>query len=163
MRADMSLHSRSPLTLLFRNMFSSEKVLQMSYANYQCVYPPISTFALLIFHSEARRLWSRSSRTHASWTRGKPGAQRSSTPLDPTKVSLSRSLLRPISVAKNAAATTVGRYTCLAFIQGTISTRRSPMVMSITTRATVEDGRSGRRTPARMLEEASTLYLCYFL
>ncbi|KIM40177.1 hypothetical protein M413DRAFT_446337 [Hebeloma cylindrosporum] len=51
------------------NMFKSDKVLQMSYANYQlgpfCIRVLPKLTQLL---SEGRRLWSKSSRIHLSWT-----------------------------------------------------------------------------------------------
>lgn len=60
-------------------MFSSEKVLQMSYANYQYVASAIPSLALLNAPSEERKHWLKSSKTLVSWTNAKRGAQKSFT------------------------------------------------------------------------------------
>src|SRR5882762_3282740 len=108
--------------LVVRNMFSSEKVLQMSYANYQYVYVmviSVSVRTLIAVSAEEKKLSSRSSRTHASWTNVKHGGPKYSTPNPaPTKVCQNHSPPQPISGEKSAVPSTAGR--CL-FLGATIS------------------------------------------
>jgi len=77
--------------IYFRNLFSSEKVLQMSYANYQWVSDFF--FYIYIFFnlvSEARRHWSKNSKIRALWMSGKNGGPKYSIRVDRNKVYPSR-------------------------------------------------------------------------
>lgn len=96
-------------------MFSSEKVLQMSYANYQSV----SSVPFLLARDDlkhlcpgARKHLLRSSRIPVSWTNEKRGSLRSFILNQaPSKVSLSRSLLPLIRGARNVVRIIVARFT----------------------------------------------------
>lgn len=103
--------------VLVRNMYSSEKTLQMCYATYQYVSSMV-LFVILLADSAigAKSRSSRSSRTPASWTRRRHGVPRYITPTGSTRVCLSHFPLRRISAGRNAVSTTVVLYLFLALI-----------------------------------------------
>lgn len=100
-------------------MFSSEKVLQMSYANYQYVLAP-SLFDYILIHSaEAKKLWSRNSKTLASWMSARLGGPRSSTPNQaPSRESQSLSQRPHIFVGRSAEHTNAEHSMSLASAEG---------------------------------------------
>lgn len=85
-------------------MFSSEKVLQMSYANYQYV-SPLSYYGILpTCFTEAKKPSWRNSRTPASWMNVRLGGPRYSTlNRGPSRVPLNLSR-RPRTFAGRSAA-----------------------------------------------------------
>lgn len=100
-------------------MFSSEKVLQMSYANYQYVASVIPSIALLTAPSEERKHWLKSSKTLVSWTNAKHGAQKSFTQIqDQNKDYLSHSRRLLIFGGRSAALSTAALCMYLELLEG---------------------------------------------
>jgi len=117
---------------LTRNMFSSEKVLQMSYANYQCVH----NTSLLILHSfeliGAKKHWSKNSKTPASWTNERLGGPKFSTPsLDLSRGYQNHSQHQLISGERSVVLLTEALYTSLALDVGRPIHRCLPIILFV--------------------------------
>ena len=93
-----------------RNMFSSKKVLQLSYANYQYVMHLHSIgFKINDFWAGEKKHSSKSSRILALWTRMRHGAPKFSVQsLDPSRVYQNCSHLLLILGGRNAVLSIVG-------------------------------------------------------
>lgn len=106
-------------------MYSSEKTLQLSYANYQYVPFYLISSTILIPSVEERRLSSKSSRIRVSWMSVNPGVLRFSTLRVTIKGCLNCSLLLLTFAGKSAALTTVALYSSLVQVLGIIITMGS--------------------------------------
>ena len=106
-----------------RNMYSSEKVLQMCYATIQWV-PCLRVDECMLTSARVgeRSPSSRGSKTRALWTSARLGAQRYSFRTGRTKACLSRSRRRRTCAGNSVASTIVGRSMCQVAAAASITT-----------------------------------------
>jgi hypothetical protein len=109
---------------VFRNLFSSKKVLQMSYANYQCGRHSCLLFVINSDHlrlPEEKKLLLKNSKTHALWTSVRHGGLKSFIPnLGPIRACQSLSPRPRISGGRNAAPSIAVRCSSLVSEAGAV-------------------------------------------
>ena len=108
-------------------MFSSEKVLQMSYANYQYVgafllhlLVKLTGDSVLLF-AEAKRRLSKSSRIHALWMNAKRGVRKFSTAAGRIRVCRNHFLRQRTFAARSALRKIAGPSLFLARRTGVVA------------------------------------------